>query len=72
MSKSPLDFVIGATSAELLGDDGPFVQTKPGFSSRREQQQLAAEIDRCIEEDNILVGEEGLVSVKRLPILCRR
>lgn len=54
-----IDGIIGATSAELLSDDGPFVQSKPGFSSRLEQQQLAAEIDRCIDEDNILVGEAG-------------
>jgi len=58
-SQSSVDFIIGATSAELLSDDGPFVQSKPGFSARQEQLQLAAEIDRCIEEDNILVGEAG-------------
>jgi ATP-dependent DNA helicase DinG len=53
------NYVIGATSAELLGDEGPFAETKPGFSARQVQQQLAAEIDRCIDEDNILVGEAG-------------
>ena len=54
-----VDYIIGATSAELLSNSGPFVQSKPGFSTRLEQQQLAAEIDRCIDEANILVGEAG-------------
>ncbi len=58
-SQLPIDSVIDATSAELLSDDGPFVQSKPGFKTRLEQQQLADEIDRCIAEDNILVGEAG-------------
>ena len=58
-SREPVDYIIGATSAELLSNNGPFVQNKPGFSTRLEQQQLAAEIDRCIDEANILVGEAG-------------
>jgi len=49
----------GAGSAELLGNEGPFAEIKPGFKARQQQLQLAAEIDRCIDESNILVGEAG-------------
>jgi ATP-dependent DNA helicase DinG len=54
-----VDVILGAASADLLGNHGPFVESKPGFSARAEQQQLASAIDLCIEEDNVLVGEAG-------------
>jgi ATP-dependent DNA helicase DinG len=54
-----VDVILGAASADLLGNRGPFVESKPGFSARAEQQQLASAIDLCIEEDNVLVGEAG-------------
>ena len=47
------------TVAEVLGNDGPFAEDKPGFRARAEQQALATAIDRCIDENNILVGEAG-------------
>ncbi len=45
--------------AELLGNDGPFADCKPGFLARAEQQSLASAIDQCITESNILIGEAG-------------
>lgn len=48
-----------ATVAEVLGNDGPFADNKPGFRARAEQQDLATAIDKCIAESNILVGEAG-------------
>ncbi len=45
--------------AEVLGNDGPFADNKPGFRARSEQQELAMAIDKCIAENNILVGEAG-------------
>lgn len=47
------------TVAEVLGNDGPFAEDKPGFRARAEQQALATAIDQCIAENNILVGEAG-------------
>jgi len=47
------------TVAEVLGNDGPFADAKPGFRARAEQQALATAIDQCIAESNILVGEAG-------------
>lgn len=45
--------------AELLGDDGPFAQIKPGFRARPGQQALAEAIADNIAADNILIGEAG-------------
>ncbi|OED42485.1 helicase [Chromatiales bacterium (ex Bugula neritina AB1)] len=45
--------------AFVLGDHGPFADSKPGFRARTEQQQLATAIDTCIAESNILIGEAG-------------
>ncbi len=45
--------------AELLGNRGPFAESKPGFLARAEQQALATAIDACIADSNILIGEAG-------------
>ncbi len=45
--------------ADILGNDGPFAESKPGFRERAEQQQLATAIEQCIAEQNILVAEAG-------------
>ena len=45
--------------ADVLGNHGPFADSKPGFRERTEQQALATSIDQCIEEQNILVAEAG-------------
>ena len=45
--------------AELLGNNGPFADSKPGFLARTEQQALASAIAECIDTDNILIGEAG-------------
>ena len=45
--------------AELLGNNGPFADSKPGFLARTEQQALASAIAECIGTDNILIGEAG-------------
>ncbi len=47
------------TVADILGNDGPFADAKPGFRARVEQQELASAIDKCIAEENILVAEAG-------------
>ena len=47
------------TVADILGDEGPFADAKPGFRARAEQQALASAIEQCIAENNILVGEAG-------------
>jgi len=58
VSKALLD-IDPTNVADVLGNDGPFADDKPGFQARAEQQQLATEIDRCIAEENILVAEAG-------------
>jgi len=47
------------TVADVLGNHGPFADSKPGFRERAEQQTLASSIDQCITEQNILVAEAG-------------
>ena len=47
------------TVADILGNHGPFADSKPGFRERAEQQALAMAIDQCIAEENILVAEAG-------------
>ncbi len=47
------------TVADILGNHGPFADSKPGFRERQEQLTLATAIDKCIDETNILVAEAG-------------
>ena len=47
------------TVADVLGNHGPFADSKPGFQERAEQQALATAIDQCIDESNLLVAEAG-------------
>ena len=47
------------TVADILGNNGPFADSRQGFRERAEQQQLATAIDQCIAEDNVLVAEAG-------------
>ncbi len=47
------------TVAEILGNHGPFADSKPGFRERAEQLELATAIDQCITDTNILVAEAG-------------
>jgi len=63
MNKSEPDKTVfdagSETAADILGDHGPFAESKPGFRERSEQQQLATAIENCIAEENILVAEAG-------------
>jgi ATP-dependent DNA helicase DinG len=60
--------------AELLGDEGPFAEIKPGFRARAGQQALAAAIDDCIRAEDILIGEAGTGVGKTfaylVPVIC--
>ena len=47
------------TSAELLGPDGPFVNSIPGFAIRDGQQKMATAIEETIEAEGVLVAESG-------------
>ncbi len=58
-AKNPTIDVGPFTVADILGNNGPFADSKQGFRERAEQQELATAIDKCIAEENILVAEAG-------------
>lgn len=47
------------SSAELLGPDGPFAHSIPGFAIRDGQQKMATEIEEMIETEGVLIAESG-------------
>jgi ATP-dependent DNA helicase DinG len=47
------------TSADVLGEDGPFVRLLPGFSPRAGQQDMAMRIEDALAHNSVFVGESG-------------
>ncbi len=48
-----------SSSADILGQDGPFGRLLPGFVPRAGQQDMASRIEEAIAHDGILVAESG-------------
>lgn len=55
---------------QLLGEEGPFASSFPGFSARDQQQDMASAVLRCIESMDVLVCEAGTGTGKTLAYLC--
>jgi ATP-dependent DNA helicase DinG len=47
------------TVTEALAEEGPLKDSVEGFHSRPQQQQMAAEIARTLDEDGVLICEAG-------------
>ncbi|NND80909.1 MAG: ATP-dependent DNA helicase [Gammaproteobacteria bacterium] len=47
------------SAAWALGPDGPFARQLDSFTVRKSQQQMAAEIEACIEQRSALIAESG-------------
>ncbi|MDH3514032.1 MAG: ATP-dependent DNA helicase [Gammaproteobacteria bacterium] len=47
------------TSKDILGFDGPLVGRLEGFSPRRTQQEMAARIERALEDYSVFIAESG-------------
>ena len=62
--------MMSSSVRQLLGEQGPFAQTLPGFSARAQQQDMASAVLRCIETSDILVCEAGTGTGKTLAYLC--
>jgi ATP-dependent DNA helicase DinG len=56
-------------AAQLLGSEGPFSATLPGFAPRQEQLELADAIESAVARDALLVAEAGTGIGKTLAYL---
>ncbi len=56
-------------SAELLGPDGPLARNMPGYEARSGQLAMAAEVERALREDRVLLSEAGTGTGKTLAYL---
>ncbi len=47
------------SAAEILASDGPFARLLPGFAPRAQQQEMAAAVERALQQNEVLVAEAG-------------
>jgi len=59
LKPSPSSEVEPSTCAELLGSDGTFSRVLPDFMPRAGQQEMAAQIERVLGGNGMLVAESG-------------
>jgi len=50
---------VSATAADLLGADGPFSRSVPGYAPRAAQQDMAAAVESAIDDRSALIVEAG-------------